>query len=204
VLAACGGARIVLDVGCSAGALAAELARRGAVVDGIELDPDAARAARQHCRTVICGDLLRADLTPIAGERYDAIVLADVLEHIANPDSALQLLRPLLAHNGRIVVSTPNIANWSIRLLLLAGRFEYQERGILDRTHLHFFTKRSLLHTLAANGLRVVRLDVTCPLPAPVRRPPLTAWAHAAGLMAPSLLAYQFVVTAVASDAGQR
>jgi 2-polyprenyl-3-methyl-5-hydroxy-6-metoxy-1,4-benzoquinol methylase len=118
-----------------------------------------------------------------------------VLEHVRDPGAALRRLRSLLDPGGWIVVSTPNIANWSVRLLLLAGRFEYTERGIMDRTHVHFFTRRTLLRLLRDNGFAVTRFDVTCPLPV-LRRPPLTRWAHGAAGALPGLLAYQFVVTA--------
>lgn len=185
----------MLDVGCSAGALAAALRARGATVDGIEADAAAADMARRSCRTVITADLETLDPRVLGDSRYDAIVCADVLEHVRDPALALRRLVPLLEPGGWVVISTPNIANWSVRLLLLAGRFEYRDRGILDRTHVHLFTRRSLLHMLAANQLSVSRFDVTCPVPV-LRRQPFTRWAHHAARALPGLLAYQFVVVA--------
>jgi hypothetical protein len=107
----------------------------------------------------------------------------------------LMRLTPLLAAGGRRVISTPNVANRSVRLLLLAGRWDYSDRGIPDRTHLHLFTRRTLLEMLHAAGYRADALDVTCPLPV-LRREPFTRWAHALALGRPTLLAYQFIVTA--------
>jgi 2-polyprenyl-3-methyl-5-hydroxy-6-metoxy-1,4-benzoquinol methylase len=187
------GSRRVLDVGCSAGALAAELSARGAVVDGIDSDPVAAQEATQHCRKVVVGDLetMQFDFD----EEYDVIVLADVLEHLRDPIALLRRLRPHLAPGGRVVVSTPNIANWSMRLLHLAGRWEYAERGIMDRTHVHFFTRRSLLRAMAAAGYRVRHVDVTAPVPI-LRRPPYSRVAHWLAMRLQGLLAYQFVVEA--------
>ena len=196
VIARCRGARSVLDVGCSSGEIAAEVTRRfGAVVDGIEADPEAAAAAAHRCRRVLTGDVDAMDLTALEGAHYDVIVLADILEHLAEPGRALQRLTPLLAADGRLVISTPNVANWSIRLLLLAGRWDYNDRGILDRTHLHLFTRRTLLDMLGGSGFRVEEMDVTCPLPV-LRREPFTRWAHGAARARPTLLAYQFIVTA--------
>jgi 2-polyprenyl-3-methyl-5-hydroxy-6-metoxy-1,4-benzoquinol methylase len=194
VLGCCAGARTVLDVGCSAGSLGQQLADRGTIVDGIEYDEAAAGEARRSYRRVIVGDIERMPLDLEAGA-YEAVVCADVLEHLRDPRAVIVRLRPLLAPGGRLIVSTPNIANWSMRLLHLAGRWEYQERGIMDRTHLRFFTRRSLETLLRSAGYEVAECDVTVPLPA-LRREPFNRWAHWLGLRWKSLLAYQFVVVA--------
>lgn len=196
VLGYCIGGRTVLDVGCSAGSLGRALITQGATVDGIEYDEAAAREARGTYRQVLVGDIERMTL-PLDAAAYDRMVCADILEHLRDPCAVLVRLRPLLAPNGLLVVSTPNIANWSIRLLHLAGRWEYQERGIMDRTHLRFFTRRSLEALLRRAGYRVVECDVTVPLPA-LRREPFNRWAHFLGRRWKNLLAYQFVVVAMA------
>jgi len=196
VLARCAGARTVLDAGCSAGALARELAAAGVVVDGIESDAGAAEVARSVCRRVLVGDLETMELDLPLGA-YDRVLLADVIEHLREPAAAMARLRPLLAPAGRLVVSTPNIANWSMRLLHLAGRWDYRERGIMDATHVRFFTRRTLLSALEAAGYRVVELDVSCPLPV-LRREPFNRAAHWLGLRWKNLLAYQFVAVAEA------
>jgi len=127
-----------------------------------------------------------------------------VIEHLRDPEAALARLRPLLGPGGRLVVSTPNIANWAIRLSLLFGRFRYAERGILDRTHLRFFTRRSFGALLATAGLRVERLTAT-PVPLYQVVPPrlhgrALAAVHDASAAAarawPRLLGYQFVALA--------
>ena len=89
----------------------------------------------------------------------------------------------------------PTVANWSQRLLLLAGRWDYHDRGLLDRTHLRFFTLRTFRKTLAEAGYRIERMEVTVPLPV-LRRRPFNAWAHALGLLWKNLLAYQFIAVA--------
>ena len=104
-------------------------------------------------------------------------------------------MRPVLSPEGRLVVSTPNVANWAIRLGLLAGFWRYTERGILDRTHTRLFTRRTLVQALEGAGYRVVELDFTVPVPL-VGTPPVERVAHAIGRVRPPLFAYQFVVAA--------
>jgi 2-polyprenyl-3-methyl-5-hydroxy-6-metoxy-1,4-benzoquinol methylase len=194
LLARIRGARTVLDVGCSAGTLSEVLARDGATVDGIESDPVAGEQARDHCRVLLVGDVETVDLGPLPGG-YDAVLMADVLEHLRDPVGVMARLRPLLAPGGRLLLSTPNIANWSMRLLHLLGRWDYRERGIMDRTHVRFFTRRTLVRAVEAASYRVEEVDVTCPLPV-LRRQPFNAAAHAAARAWKNLLAYQFIVVA--------
>ncbi|HYM66418.1 MAG TPA: class I SAM-dependent methyltransferase [Patescibacteria group bacterium] len=188
------GARTVLDVGCSAGVLARELVARGAVVDGIEQDAVAAAEAARVCRHVIVGDAESAG-SQLESAAYDLIVMADLIEHLRDPVRMLRMLRPALGPEGRLLLTTPNVANWSLRLRLLVGRWDYTDRGLLDRTHLHLFTLKTLRAALQEAGYRITDLDVTCPLPV-LRRPPFSAIAHAVALGWKGLLAYQFVVAA--------
>ena len=189
-----GGPRDVLDVGCSSGYLAAPLTAAGARVVGVELDPDAAEAARAFCAEVLVGDIESMEL-PIEPASFDAIVCGDLVEHLRDPTAALERLRPLLRPDGRLVLSTPNVANWAMRLSLLAGRWRYTDRGILDRTHTHLFTRKTLAETVDAAGYRVIELDHTAPVPL-VGTPSVERAAHAIARLRPSLLAYQFVLAA--------
>jgi 2-polyprenyl-3-methyl-5-hydroxy-6-metoxy-1,4-benzoquinol methylase len=193
LLRRCKNVRLVLDVGCSAGVLARELVARGAVVDGIELDPVAASEAATVCRRVLVGDVENLELPNEGG--YDVILVADLIEHLREPVKLLARLRPLLKPEGLLLLTTPNVANWSVRLRLLAGRWDYSERGLLDRTHLRFFTRRTLIAALRDAGYRVVELDVTCPLPV-LRREPFNRLAHDIASVWKTMLAYQFIVAA--------
>lgn len=186
--------RDVLDVGCSSGYLSAPLAAAGARVVGVELDPEAAEAARTFCHEVVVGDVESLEL-PFPPASFDAIVCGDLVEHLRDPQAALARLRPLLRPGGRLVLSTPNVANWAMRLSLLAGRWRYTERGILDRTHAHLFTRKTLAETVENAGYRVVELDHTAPVPV-VGTPAVERAAHAVARLRPSLLAYQFVLAA--------
>jgi hypothetical protein len=108
--------------------------------------------------------------------------------------AALARLRPFLRPGGRLVVSTPNVANWAVRLSLLAGRWQYTDRGILDRTHTHLFTRRTLVETVEGAGYRVERVDWTAPVPGDSDR--LDAAGRALGGLRPTLFAYQWIITA--------
>ena len=184
----------VLDVGCSSGYLARPLVQRGCTVVGIELDPEAAEAARSVCEDVLVGDVETMEL-PFAAESFDVVLCGDLIEHLRGPEQFLARVRPYLRLDGRIVLTTPNVANWAMRLGLLAGRWRYTERGILDRTHLHLFTRKTLVETLERAGYRIVELDHTVPVPV-VGTPFVERLAHGVSRVRPSLFAYQFVVAA--------
>ena len=145
----------VLDVGTGNGILARLLAQLGKIVeiDGIEPNEIAARLATPFYGTLSPEpvDLFLANRPTLPP--YDFIVLADVIEHVANPAPTLRALRERLSPEGRICLSTPNIAFAAVRLALLNGRFDYVDSGILERTHLRFFTLRSLQSLMASISL---------------------------------------------------
>ena len=93
----------------------------------------------------------------LGDRRYDAIVYCHVLEHLTDPLSTIALARKHLAPNGRFVVALPNVATWRMRLHLLSGRWEYADEGILDRTHVKFYTRKTAREMLASAGLEVER-----------------------------------------------
>jgi 2-polyprenyl-3-methyl-5-hydroxy-6-metoxy-1,4-benzoquinol methylase len=194
LLALAGSPKQVLDVGCSSGYLARRLAERGATVVGIDNDEQAAEEARAVCEQVLVGDVESMEL-PFPQHSFDVVLCGDVVEHLRDPEAFLARVRPLLRPGGRLVLTTPNVANWAMRLGLLAGRWRYTDRGILDRTHTHFFTKKTLEQTLERAGYTIVAFDVTAPLPGIGARAVERA-AHAFALVRPSLFAYQFVVAA--------
>jgi 2-polyprenyl-3-methyl-5-hydroxy-6-metoxy-1,4-benzoquinol methylase len=143
---------VVLDVGAGNGLLARVLAagRRQVVIDGIEPNPRAAEIAAPFYRTFYVGQAEEmADR--LDAERYDFLVLADVIEHTANPLEFLQTVTAI-APSARVLLSVPNVAFAAVRMALVHGRFDYVDSGLLERTHLRFFTLATLerLFELAA------------------------------------------------------
>lgn len=135
-------ARRVLDVGCGAGALGAALREeRGIEVAGLELSPQAAARARERLDHVLEANLDDLRELPFDHGHFDAMVFGDVLEHLHDPHRLLRALRPWLADDGALVCSVPNVGHWSVVVPLLAqDRWPYADAGLLDRTHVHFFT----------------------------------------------------------------
>ena len=197
LLEAVGTGNRVLDVGCSSGYLARPLQERGNTIVGLELDPVAAQAAEEFCELVLVGDVETMEL-PLEPRSFDVVLGGDVIEHLRDPAATLARLRPLLRSGGRVVLSTPNVANWAIRLSLLSGRWRYTDRGILDRSHTHLFTKATLAETLERAGYRVERIDFSVPVPGDSDL--LDAVGRAVGRLRPSLFAYQFVAVAQTSS----
>lgn len=199
LLDAVGSGNRVLDVGCSSGYLSEPLSQRDNTLVGIELDPEAAREAERFCESVLVGDLETMEL-PLEPASFDVVLCGDVIEHLRDPDAALARLRPFLKPGGRLVVSTPNIANWVMRLSLLAGRWRYTDRGFLDRTHAHLFTRSTLVETIERAGYRVLRIDFSVPVPGDSDA--LDLLGYTIGRLRPQLFAYQWVVTALEAARG--
>jgi methionine biosynthesis protein MetW len=132
----------LLDVGCGAGALGAALREeRGACVMGLELSAEAAARARERLDAVVEANLDELDELPFERGSFDAMIFGDVLEHLQDPHRLLRVLRPWLADDGAFVCSIPNVGHWSVVLpLLTQDRWPYADAGLLDRTHVHFFT----------------------------------------------------------------
>jgi 2-polyprenyl-3-methyl-5-hydroxy-6-metoxy-1,4-benzoquinol methylase len=154
------GPHVILDVGCGAGHFGAYLKRSGkaATVVGIELFPDAAEEARSQLDAVVCANLDYYDLAgmqaDLGHDKFDVITCADVLEHVRDPWKTLERLGQHLSDDGSVIVSVPNVRHWSVLLpLLLKGRWDYRDAGIMDRTHLRFFTKSTAVELLRNAGL---------------------------------------------------
>ena len=149
-------ARRVLDLGCSAGALGAGLRERGAEVVGVELDPELAAAAARRLDRVVVADAAR-----LPGDlgRFDAIVAADVLEHLADPWTALRDAVRLLEPGGTVVVSLPNVRFFETFWELgVRGRWPRRDHGIFDSGHLRWFTLRDARELIEGAGLRIEQI----------------------------------------------
>lgn len=153
----------VLDLGAGPGVLGRYLTETlGCTVDGVEYNPAAATEATPWYRRLECVDLESVALSECFADcRYDFIVCADILEHLRRPDDLLAQLAGLLAPNGQALLSVPNVAYAGLIAELLAGEFRYRPEGLLDETHLRFFTLNSLVRLLEKWGLRAVAVDTT-------------------------------------------
>jgi 2-polyprenyl-3-methyl-5-hydroxy-6-metoxy-1,4-benzoquinol methylase len=202
-----GGGKRVLDVGCWNGDMGAHLRQHNVEVVGVEQDPEAAKIAAERLDRVVVGDVQELDLEAVFGSGvFDAIVLGDVLEHLVDPRLVLSRLRPLLSPGGSVVASIPNVAHGSVRLHLLDGRFDYTDVGLLDHTHLRFFTRSTMERLFEDAGFVVVEERTTTVHPLAAPEAPLVGTDVDATLVErvsadPDAHVYQFVVRAVADDA---
>lgn len=148
-----GEGRRVLDIGCARGHLLGELAIQG--WKGMGIDTDAADVATCIARGLVAVELDITTGLPASLGSFDLVVLADVLEHLPDPLRVLRSVHSLLNPGARIVLSVPNVAHVSVRAQLLFGRFRYSTRGILDCTHLRFFTRRTVIELLTDSNFRI-------------------------------------------------
>lgn len=192
----------VLDVGTASGILGSRCQERGFVLKGIEQVDEWAKLARPFYRDIFVGSL---DQTPgnfLAGNQV--VVCADVLEHMPDPEKQLARLVSFQPSGAVFLISVPNVANLWVRLHLLMGRFDYADRGILDRTHLRFFTRRTIVEMVESTGLKVKMVKPTS-IPLELVHPFFTQLAVGRGVhrllvavtnLFPTVLGYQFVLEA--------
>jgi len=193
---------LVLDIGCWSGYMGRFLtAERNAVVDGVEPEARMARLAAARYRNVYVGSIERAllDLLPERRGCYETLLLLDVLEHLVDPWSVLASCRALLREGGHALLSIPNVAHWSVRKTLLLGRWTYEDSGLLDHTHLRFFTRATAGELVAGAGWRVVWARPSVGQPPGLRLPDrglriLERW--------PSLFAVQFLLEVEPANRG--
>jgi methionine biosynthesis protein MetW len=204
----------VLDLGCGDGHRASELRSAGHHVVGV--DVSAADGVKDRVDEFVQADL-DAGLPPELDGPFDVVIAANVLGHVRRPELILEELHRLLAPSGIVIASVPNFGHWYPRLRVMAGRFDYDRRGILDRTHVRFFTGRSFERLLAVQGWKVARRGHTgLPLEVIEQRAagalddarsqaPLRGWARRVDAMAvkarPTLFAYQFLYQLVPNTA---
>jgi 2-polyprenyl-3-methyl-5-hydroxy-6-metoxy-1,4-benzoquinol methylase len=187
----------VLDVACASGYLATFLKQKGCSIDGVDIDSEYIDEAKKHCDNVAILDISKEKIEG----KYDVVILGDILEHLSNPDDILSGLKNNLNNDGYIIISIPNIVNIYPRLKIFFGNFDYEEKGIFDRTHLRFFTKKSFVELIKKAGYKIEKMEYT-PIPLYVKFPkaplflisPFYFLLYALAVFWPSLFAYQFVV----------
>lgn len=192
----------ILEVGTATGTLGRMCTQFGFVWRGLEPNHQWIAIARPYYHDLLACSLEKAPDNFLS--RNDIVICADVLEHLALPTKELERLVCLQDSPTKFIISVPNVANIWIRVNLMVGRFEYTERGILDNTHLRFFTFRSLIDMLHVVGLQINKLS-TSPIPLNLINPLFenTSWGRFTHRslawftsIFPTLLGYQFVVEA--------
>ena len=192
----------ILDVGTATGTMGRMCQNFGLHFSGIEPNSDWARIAQPYYDKIFVGTIENCDDTFLSG--YQAIVFGDVLEHTPDPDGILRRIINLQESGTILAISVPNIANIWIRANLLLGRFDYTENGILDRTHLRFFTKKTVTNLIEKRGLKIKRFSAT-PIPLDLisnffTKSSLGRFLFRISFLAtklyPTLFGYQFVVIA--------
>lgn len=191
----------VLDVGCATGYFARELKKKNCEVWGIDSDKEALKKAKIYCQETHLIDLDQCKSLPVPKRYFDVILLLDVIEHMSHPERLVKILKSHLNKGGRIFFSTPNIAHASIRWMLAKGVFEYTDTGIMDYTHTHFYTKKTLTEFVKNANLKTEEIIPTngmCKVPLLYKitdRLP-EKWQYRIAKLAPELFSYQFIVIA--------
>lgn len=155
----------ILELGCGSGGTGRAVLQAGKArrYVGLELNEAAAKAAAQELTQVLVGDVESLDLKPMAAS-FDALIISEVLEHLTDPWTTLERLASCVKPGGAVFASSPNLAQWQVVRDLIMGRFEYQESGVMDRTHLRWFTPDSYRAMFEEAGVAVEDLR-------PIRKP---------------------------------
>ena len=156
-----GSGKRVLELGCGPGSQSRVFSEKlSCNVVGVEIDPERAERAKAYCRKVLVADLERSDIRElVAPEQFDVVVCADVLEHLRAPESLLSKIKDLISPGGYLVASVPNITHASIVYEMIHGRFEYRNEGLLDATHIKFFSHESLLRLFEDAGFCISEIQ---------------------------------------------
>jgi methionine biosynthesis protein MetW len=145
----------ILEIGCNEGYFSLMLMKYGHEVIGIEVDNNAAQIASDRGVNVVYGSIDDPIVITSINKKFDVVLMMDVLEHCLNPSHVLKSLHHLIEPNGKIIVTGPNVAYWSVRKDLLLGRFNYTETGIMDRNHLHFYTLETWQSLIRDSGYKI-------------------------------------------------
>jgi 2-polyprenyl-3-methyl-5-hydroxy-6-metoxy-1,4-benzoquinol methylase len=199
-----GGNKFVLELGAASGHMTRALSSQGCTVTAVEYDPEAARDLKEHAAEVVVGDLNSATLLDELRPEFDVVLAGDVLEHLLEPQAVLDRVTRLLAPGGRVVVSLPHVGHVDVRLALLQGRWDYNDYGLLDDTHVRFFTLKTIEEMVKRAGLVITDLRrVRYPAfetELRVDRASVPTAVLDAALQDPEAETYQFVFTAVKND----
>ncbi|MBU0952255.1 MAG: class I SAM-dependent methyltransferase [Elusimicrobia bacterium] len=156
----------ILEIGCATGYIGKYLKEKlNCKMFAVEIDKEAAKIASPYYEKIIIGDIEDENIFQQVYGQFDYVLCMNVLEHLKNPEALLFKLKKIIKNNGFLVAAIPNIANWTIRLKLLTGNFDYEKglfgtdhgKGIMDETHLRFFTLKTMKSLFSKTGYEIVR-----------------------------------------------
>jgi methionine biosynthesis protein MetW len=155
-----GAGKKVLDVGCATGRLGEKLrSEKKCFVIGIDIDEPRAKLAQERLNKVIVANVEKMEKDPFPDGYFDIIIFADVLEHLKEPETVLRRFKKYLKKDGYALISIPNIANWKMRVYLLFGKWHYKDVGLLDKTHLRFFTLKTAKDMINRCGYEIMSIN---------------------------------------------
>ncbi len=172
--------KIVLEIGASSGYMTSFFLKNNCTVDVIEINKSAYKKISPRVRSKINYSIEDIRILKMLSNDYDFIIMADVLEHLIDPPKILKSLLKIANDKTKLIISIPNVASWPMRKqLFFKGDFEYQESGLLDKTHLHFYTVNTLPKLLLASGWRVENIIGTIlrlPFEKTIEKVPIIGW----------------------------
>ncbi len=188
----------VLDVGCATGFFAKELKKKKCEVWGVDGNEEAIKKASKYTKKAITRNFEVIKSLPFPKRYFDYIVLMDVIEHLSFPEKILEVVKPHIKNGGKFIISIPNIAHASTRWMLLNGNFQYTTWGIMDQTHLRFYTMKTFESALTNNGFRILKMLPTngmtkVPLLRKFTDRLPASWQYQIVRMVPTLFSYQFM-----------
>lgn len=153
----------ILDVGCGYGQNGEAMIKRGNIVFGIDILPAVIQKAKTRLTYAAVADFSRPEDIPdeIKREKFDMVILSDVLEHVYDPMGLIRNAIPMMKENAVLLVSVPNTANWLNRIKLFFGQWDYDVSGVMDRTHIRFFTLKSIKRLIETAGFDIINVSAT-------------------------------------------
>ncbi|PLX27420.1 hypothetical protein C0583_03860 [Candidatus Parcubacteria bacterium] len=179
---------VVLDIGCSDGELGEIIkVEKECRVWGVDISHESIeQASKKIDKTFVVDIDMELAKWPgeIVAQKFDYIILSEVLEHMLHPEEVLRKAKELLNSDGKIIITVPNILFWKNRLRIFFGNFDYEDKGLMDRGHIHFFSWKSFCKTIEGSGLKIINTNNHIP----------TRGTKKLGKQFPGLFSYQFVV----------
>lgn len=182
-------AKFILDIGCSRGTLGEAIKKeKKVIIYGMDISAIAIKKAKDKIDKAFCFNIekdLKDWPIEIKNKKFDAIIISEILEHLFYPEKLLENIKEMSHPETEIIITVPNVLFWKNRMKILSGRFDYEDQGLMDRGHIHFFTWRSLQQLLEELGYNIITTKHHIP----------TRGTKILGIFFPGLFAYQFILS---------